>query len=74
LGIIKGLGIQYSAQNQAIICFLFISLPSAYLLAFKGGYGVNGLWIGYGIGLAFLSISYLITLSSADWDKISIEV
>jgi hypothetical protein len=35
---------------------------------------VNGLWIGYGIGLAFLSISYLITLSSADWEKISIEV
>jgi hypothetical protein len=43
-------------------------------LAFYGEKGVDGLWYGYGIGLGFLSLAYLITLTVADWKKISIDV
>ena len=69
-GVIKGLGIQQRAQNSALVSFFFVGLPSAYLLAFHYGYGIEGLWYGYSIGLLILVLLYSFLIFTADWNEI----
>jgi Na+-driven multidrug efflux pump len=61
-GVIKGLGIQEQAQTPALICFLFISTPCAYVCGFMLEGGLAGMWYGYGIGMIILIIFYLIMI------------
>lgn len=42
------------------IAYWIVGLPIGYLLAFKGGMGAAGMWIGFILGLTFASI-FLIT-------------
>lgn len=42
------------------IGYYLIGIPSAYYLVFKNGMGVDGLWIGWIIGLAAYSVGILI--------------
>ena len=69
-GVIKGLGIQQRAQNSALVSFFCVGLPSAYLLAFHYGYGIEGLWYGYSIGLLILVLLYSFLIFTADWNEI----
>jgi MATE family multidrug resistance protein len=39
-----------------LVCYWIISLPLAYALGFLVGLGPNGVWIGYGVGLAVAAV------------------
>lgn len=73
-GVIKGLGIQQKAQNSAIFSFFFVGLPAAYLLAFRLGFGIEGLWYGYSMGLLTLCVMYSAILLQSDWDQVAKEI
>lgn len=57
-GVIKGLGLQNKAQNFAFVSYFFIGLPSAYVFGIHLGFGLNGLWYGFAIGLLALTFFY----------------
>ena len=73
-GVIKGLGLQQKAQKFAFISFFFISLPSAYIIAIRYEFGINGLWYGFAIGLLVINISYIFLIKSANWDTIVLDI
>jgi Na+-driven multidrug efflux pump len=49
----------------------FISLPSAYLFAFKLEYGLNGLYYGMGVGQTVIALLYTRLLLTSDFKKIA---
>jgi MATE family multidrug resistance protein len=42
-----------------LIAYWFITLPIGYFLGFKMGYGVNGVWYGFLIGLTAAALMHL---------------
>ena len=44
----------------AFISYWLIMIPSCYLLAFKFGYGLKGIWIGFIVGLSVAAVLQLI--------------
>jgi Na+-driven multidrug efflux pump len=47
-----------------------ISLPLASLFGLHLGWGLPGLWIGYGVSAFFLGVVYSVILFKyIDWDK-----
>lgn len=45
---------------MAFISYYLIAIPSAYLLGFKAGLGITGVWLGFPIGLTIAGIFYYI--------------
>ena len=56
-GVIKGLGKQYQCYIGALISYYFFGLPASYYLAFNYELNIEGIWLGYAIGV-FLAIVY----------------
>ena len=67
LSTIKGIGLQEKAQFISMLSFFMIGLPSAYLCGITFGYGINGLWYGFAVGLFVLIILYSLLLLRTDW-------
>jgi MATE family multidrug resistance protein len=51
LGILRGMVDVKIPMFMAFIAYWIISIPVAYVLGFKLGYGVEGVWVGLSIGL-----------------------
>ena len=51
-GILRGLKDVIYPMWVALISYVVLSLPVAWLLAFRVGLGVNGVWLGVAVGLA----------------------
>lgn len=45
---------------MAFVSYYLIAIPSAYLLGFKAGFGITGIWMGFPIGLTVAGIFYYI--------------
>lgn len=45
---------------MAFVSYYLIAIPSAYLLGFKAGLGITGIWMGFPIGLTAAGIFYFI--------------
>ncbi len=45
---------------MAFVSYYLIAIPSAYLLGFKAGLGITGIWMGFPIGLTVAGIFYYI--------------
>lgn len=52
-----------------MVSIVAVGLPASYLLGLVYGYGLPGLWIGYGLSNAILTVFYLGILYSLDWVK-----
>ena len=68
MGLISGVGIQSETQLPAILCFLFICIPSAYYLSFVLHIGMQGIFFGQAIGQAVLVIFYFRICYNIDWE------
>lgn len=77
-GTIKALGLQSKAVVASIICLYCVSLPLSYVIGFKPELlwksetfahlkGINGLFVGFCIGLAVLNLVYFYLVCALDW-------
>jgi MATE family multidrug resistance protein len=57
LGAARGMMDNWVPVVITLVCYWIFALPLAYLLGFVMELGPNGVWIGYGIGLAMASIA-----------------
>ena len=68
-GLIAGVGIQRETAIPAIFCYVFISLPSAWIFTFKYKLGIQGLFYGTACGQFFLALMFGKICMNIDWDK-----
>jgi Na+-driven multidrug efflux pump len=68
MGLISGVGIQSETQAPAILCFIFICIPSAYIIGFVLKIGMIGIFLGQAIGQVILAIFYLRICYNIDWE------
>lgn len=70
-GILRGQGMQHVGSVTGLFSYYVIGLPLAYFLTFKLQLGLEGLWIGTGLGLMCISfVQVLYSLGFANWDEI----
>ena len=68
-GVIRAIGIQSYAVYINLVGYWIINLSLWYLLAFKCGLGVLGMWLSEMILQYFLLISQSLLLHHYDWNK-----
>lgn len=57
-GVLRGLGRQHLGAAFNILAYYILALPLGVTLAFRGGYGLQGLWMGaFHLAFAFVSRS-----------------
>jgi MATE family multidrug resistance protein len=57
LGILRGLSDVKIPTLVALTAYWLIALPAAYLVGFKAGYGIYGIWVGLSLGLIFAAVA-----------------
>ncbi|SFS21826.1 MATE family efflux transporter [Yoonia litorea] len=57
LGAARGMTDNVVPVAITMVCYWVVALPVGYLLGFTLGWGPNGVWIGYGVGLALAAIA-----------------
>jgi Na+-driven multidrug efflux pump len=67
MGLISGVGIQSETQIPAIICFIFICIPSAWYLTFTLHMGMKGIFYGQAFGQVILTVMYFKICHNIDW-------
>ena len=60
VGVLRGIQDVRVPAIIALVSYWVIMIPACYLLAFKMGFGVRGIWLGFIIGLSIAAI--LLTL------------
>ena len=55
-GILRGLGDTRTPMTMNVIGHWVLGLPIGYMLCFRFGWGVAGLWVGLSIGLIFVAV------------------
>lgn len=58
-GALRGLGETVAPMVINLIGHWFLGLPVGYILCFRYGWGVTGLWIGFSVGLVFTALILL---------------
>ena len=66
-GLIRAIGKQHLASVASVVCIACISMPISSLLLFKYGWGIEGLWVGYGLCHLTLTLLYYLILVCIDW-------
>ena len=70
-GIIRGLGRQSYGSIYTLVCYYIIGMPLALVLAFNGGLGIQGLWLGFSIACIILDFGFALIISCPNWNKIA---
>lgn len=73
-GVLRGLGKLQSASIIYLVSFYLVMLPSALLLAFPLGCGVEGVWWATGIGTFIAAVSFGIVVVKTDFGLVTSEV
>jgi MATE family multidrug resistance protein len=55
-GVLRGIGDTRTPMIMNVIGHWVLGLPAGYVLCFRRGWGVTGLWIGLSIGLVFVAL------------------
>ncbi|CAI5731960.1 unnamed protein product [Hyaloperonospora brassicae] len=72
-GIYKGAGWQNMAAKTNAVAFYGIGIPLGAVLSFHYGVGIEGLWIGFGVGVATALTVCSINLYYASWEQMALE-
>uniref|UniRef100_M4BMT0 Multidrug and toxin extrusion protein n=2 Tax=Hyaloperonospora arabidopsidis (strain Emoy2) TaxID=559515 RepID=M4BMT0_HYAAE len=72
-GIYKGAGWQNMAAKTNAVAFYGIGIPLGALLSFHYGVGIEGLWIGFGTGVATALTVCGTNLYYASWEQMALE-
>lgn len=56
--VLRGLQDVKPIMYAAFVSYYVIAIPSAYLLGFKAGFGLQGIWMGFPIGLTLAGIFF----------------
>jgi len=72
-GVLLGMGRQKAATIANTICYYIIMIPAAYILSYKCGYDLAGIWIGMTIGYATLSAAYIFIIIRENWEELELE-
>ena len=70
-GALRSLEKQTISSVVTAIAYYIISLPFAYMFAFKFGYGVIGLWVGNFCGVMFQLFGFVMLLCITDWQQVA---
>ncbi len=57
MGALRGLFDTRWAMVATVIGYWVVALPAAWALAYRGGFGAPGIWLGYAIGVALAAIA-----------------
>lgn len=66
-GIFRGSGMQDMAARTNMMSFYLFGMPLAYLLAFRAGWSVEGLWIGMGLSLTMSALLMFAVSNRWNW-------
>lgn len=70
-GLLRGEGMQHIGSITNLTSYYLVGLPLAYFLTFTMGMGLQGLWIGMGVGLCCIFlVQLLFNLILVDWDGV----
>ncbi|KAH7491238.1 Protein DETOXIFICATION 15 [Phytophthora ramorum] len=72
-GIYKGAGWQDMAAKTNVLAFYVIGIPFGALLSFHFGFGIEGLWIGFGVGIATAFTVCSTNLYYSSWEQMALE-
>lgn len=72
-GIFRAIGKQSLAAKLNAIAYYAVGIPFGYLLGFRLGWGVEGLWFGLVAGLCWGSTINSIILLRLDWKQLSLD-
>lgn len=56
--VLRGIQDVKPIMYAAFVSYYLIAIPSAYLLGFKAGLGIHGIWLGFPIGLTLAGIFF----------------
>jgi MATE family multidrug resistance protein len=65
-GVFRGLGKQKVAATVSAVAYYACGIPVAALLGFRFAWGVEGLWLGFGFGVA-MSVTLLLGMLLGRW-------
>ncbi|KAG0091078.1 hypothetical protein BGZ93_008995 [Podila epicladia] len=66
-GVLRGVGLQHLGAYLNLIGYYLIAFPAGYLLAFKLGWGLKGLWSACCVALWTVGLGELWVIYSTDW-------
>jgi len=68
-GVLRGLGRQHLGAAFNILAYYILALPLGITLAFRAGYGLQGLWMGQVVALFIVgACEYAVVWLGTDWD------
>ena len=70
-GVLRGFGDTRTPMIMNVIGHWVLGLPIAYLLCFRFGWGVTGLWTGLSVGLVFAAVT--LTVVWIGWTKAKVK-
>ena len=74
IAISRGMGRQGTVSIVNFVTMWLVGIPLAYILAFKMGHSLTGLYVGLSVGGALNVACMAITVSLPDWDKLAEEI
>lgn len=72
-GIFRAIGKQAVAAKLNFVAYYIIGIPLGYVLGFRLGFGVDGLWLGMTAGLCFISTVMSIIVYRCDWQQLCLD-
>uniref|UniRef100_K3WXC7 Polysaccharide biosynthesis protein C-terminal domain-containing protein n=1 Tax=Globisporangium ultimum (strain ATCC 200006 / CBS 805.95 / DAOM BR144) TaxID=431595 RepID=K3WXC7_GLOUD len=70
-GIFRGAGKQDSAATTNAVAYYAAGIPLAALLGFKLHLGIEGLWIGFGLGVIISASTLVVLFNRWKWDELA---
>lgn len=72
-GVFRGLGKTKTASIIYLVCWYLVMLPTALLLAFTLGYGIEGVYWAMVMGTGIAAVMFACLLARTDWDASAAE-
>ena len=66
-GVIRALGIQHKAVYVSLCGHYLLNMTLIYVLTFKLGYGIYGMWMSKCVLEVFIASSYSLIIYMHDW-------
>lgn len=59
LGVLRGFGDVVRPMSYALICYIIVSISTSYIFGFVLGFGVQGIWSGFAVGVTLAFILFI---------------